>query len=242
MQKWFGPWINQPFQLFGTSHLIMLIVFLLGMIVLYLFSANIRKGTRTHQVIRWGLFSLLISCEISYQIWTVTNDVFSPAEHLPLHLCGVASLIAMIGLLTYQKKLIQINYFIGIIPAMLALITPDIPHGYEHFRFWKFFLHHMAIPWASFFLILTSSVSINRRVMFETYSYLILYAVIISCMNQLIDSNYLYLSGPPAANTPLNYLGEGLWYYLNLSLLALAVFSFMLWIYRGGRFMFGIKK
>ncbi|MFD2922849.1 TIGR02206 family membrane protein [Halobacillus naozhouensis] len=238
MQKWFGPWINQPFQLFGTAHLIMLIVFSAGMAALYLFSANLRKGTRSHHVVRWGLFFLLITSEISYQVWTLSNGLFSPAEHLPLHLCGIASLIAMAGLLTYQKKLIQINYFIGIIPALLALITPDIPHGYEHYRFWKFFLHHMAIPWASFFLLVTSSVSINWRVMSKTYSYLILYAMFIGGMNHLIGSNYLYLSGPPAANTPLNYLGEGLQYYLNLSLLALAVFSLMLGIYRKGRLSF----
>ncbi|UOR11172.1 YwaF family protein [Halobacillus amylolyticus] len=234
MKQWFGPWIDQPFHAFGTAHLIMLVIFSIGMIGLWLSSSRIKKGTRIHDWIRWVLFFLLVTCEVSYQVWTVANEVFSPAEHLPLHLCGVASLIAMIGLLTYNKKLIQINFFIGIAPALLALITPDIPHGYEHFRFWKFFLHHMAITWASLFLIVTTHVSINRRVLFETYSYLVLYSILIGFVNKLIGSNYLYLSGPPAAATPLDYLGEGGWYYVHLSLLALLVFLLMLGVYRIG--------
>ncbi|UOQ95036.1 TIGR02206 family membrane protein [Halobacillus shinanisalinarum] len=237
MKQWFGPWIDQPFHAFGTAHLFMLVVFSLGMCALWLFSSQIKKETRTHHVIRWALFALLFTCEASYQIWTVVHQVFSPAEHLPLHLCGIASLFAMIGLLTYNKKLIQINFFIGIAPALLALITPDIPHGYEHFRFWKFFIHHMAIPWASLFLVVTTNVSINRQIMLETYGYLVLYSITVGFVNKLIGSNYLYLSGPPAASTPLDYLGEGVWYYLHLSLLALLVFSFMLCLYRAGRFL-----
>ncbi|MFC7319420.1 TIGR02206 family membrane protein [Halobacillus campisalis] len=233
MQQWFGLTSDHAFEMFGFSHVTMLAVFVLGFLLIVVYAPALRKGTKAHQWVRWILFIFLFLSEASYQFWALHHGLASSAEHLPLHLCGIASLFGMISLLTYHKKLIQMNVFIGIIPALMALITPEIPHGYEHYRYWKFFVHHMAIPWTSLFLLLTMRFSINLKVMLETYMYLVVYAVAIGVFNRRFETNYLYLSHPPQAAPFLNYLAFGAGYQINLALLTLTVFLLILVFYNG---------
>ncbi|MGP4059222.1 YwaF family protein [Halobacillus sp. H74] len=232
METWFSLQIDQPFTLFGQSHITMLTLFVI-VSVFILSTANLLKKSRaTHSLIRWTLFCLLLFSEISYQTWAITKGIWGTGEHLPLHLCGIASLLGALALLTYQPKLIKITYFIGTVPAAIALITPDLLHDYEHFRFWKFFLHHMAISWTSLFLIVTTSVKISWKDLMETFLYLIVYSTFIGLINTIAGTNYLYLQGPPVTGTPLDWMGEGFFYYINLAVTAFFVFAVMVLVYK----------
>jgi len=232
MDSWFGITSEQYFVPFSTSHIIVLSVALLGIILILLFRERLRKATRSFQILRWVLFSVLVLCEVSYQYWTISNDIWYFAGHMPLHLCGVASITAMIGLLTLRKSWIQISFFIGIVPSFLALVTPDMPFDYHHYRFWVFFILHMTIPWASLLLVLPKPGIISLRSVFKVFGLLVAYAVAIGfVLNPLTGSNYLYLSQLPTADTLLSFFGDGIWYYLNLGITALLLFllQYFLW-------------
>lgn len=232
MDSWFGISSEQYFVPFSTSHILVLTVAVAGIILLLLFRERLMRESRSFQVMRWVLFSMLVLCESSYQYWTISNGIWSFSRHMPLHLCGIASLVAMIGLVTLRKSLIQISFFIGIIPSFLALVTPDMPYDYHHYRFWVFFILHMAIPWASLLLALSKPELISLRSVFKVFGLLVAYALIIGFfLNPLTGSNYLYLSQLPTADTLLRFFGDGIWYYLNLGITALLLFlfQFLLW-------------
>ncbi|WP_422121982.1 TIGR02206 family membrane protein [Planococcus sp. X10-3] len=232
MDSWFGTGSEHYFIPFSTSHLIVLTVALLGLLLLLLFRKSLGKRSRSFQSLRWVLFSLLVLCETSYQYWAISNDIWYAAGHLPLHLCGVASLTAMIGLVTLRKSWIQIAFFIGIVPSFLALVTPDMPYDYHHFRFWVFFILHMVIPWASLLLALSNPGLISFRSVLKVFGLLVAYAIVIGFLiNPLIGANYLYLAQLPTADTLLHFFGDGIWYYLNLGITALLLFllQFFLW-------------
>ncbi|HSJ37080.1 MAG TPA: TIGR02206 family membrane protein [Planococcus sp. (in: firmicutes)] len=232
MDSWFGVTSQHPFIPFSTSHLMMLTAALLGLLLLLLFRERLRKRSRSFHILRWVLFSVLVLSEVSYQYWTISNEIWAFSRHMPLHLCGVASMIAMIGLLTLRKSWIQISFFIGIVPSFLALVTPDMPYDYHHYRFWVFFILHMAIPWASLLLALSKPELLSLRSVFKVFGLLVAYAVVIGfVVNPLTGSNYLYLSQLPTADTLLSFFGDGVWYYLNLGITALVVFlvQFFLW-------------
>lgn len=230
MEAWFQVYSDHPFQLFGKSHIIVFFVFFIG--TLLIVASSIKNRPALHLFIRTLLFVLLFVSEGSYQYWAVTNGVWETATYLPLHLCGVASILGMITLLTLSPKLIKLNYFIGIVPAFIALVTPDLLYDYQHFRFWKFFLHHMAIPWTSLFLVLITPVRITWKSMWKAYGWLIVYACITAGFNLILNSNYMYLDSPPAEGTLLDYMGEGLWYYVNLGLVSLLIFSTLVLFYK----------
>ncbi len=219
---------GNTFISFHTSHLIMLFIYLIGFILLILFSTLKTRSSygRIYTMIKWFLFILLVMSEVSYQVWSATSGIWILSEYIPLHLCGIASITAAIALLLQNKKLATLTFYIGFIPALLALITPELPYDFPHFRYWKFFLHHIAISWASLFLILTSSISLKYSSMLKSYGLLLIYAAFIGfIINPALNSNYLYLRDTPLSNTPLDYFGDGMLYYVNLCLVALAVFS-----------------
>ncbi|WP_101842330.1 TIGR02206 family membrane protein [Halobacillus sp. Marseille-P3879] len=234
MYQWFAQDSTHPFELFSFSHFTMLIIFGLGTLLLIVYRDEVTYGKKAHNIVRWSLLTALVTSELSYQLWAFAHNLYFTYEYLPLHLCGIASLTGISALLTYHRKLIQANYFIAVIPAIIALVVPEIPHGYEHFRFWKFFIHHMAIPWTGLFLILTTRISITLKIMCETYCYLVLYAVAVGIFNKTFHTNYLFLTRPPASFPALSALDTGLGYHINLALLTFGVFSLLLVFYKWG--------
>lgn len=228
MREWFLTESGEPFIAFSTSHLAMLSLYVAGVFLLFYFHKRIRSNHQIFQRIRWTLFVLLIGSEILYQIWTATHGIWK--YNLPFHLCGIASLIGAAALLTLNKKLIAITFFIGLIPAFLALLTPELPYDYPNFRYFKFFIHHIAISLSSIFLSITCKTdTITLKSMLHTYLLLVSYALLVGfLLNPWLNANYLYLTTPPVASTPLDWFGSGLWYRLNLGIVCLVVFFIQL--------------
>ena len=224
MKEWFMTKNGEPFSIFGTSHLIMLSLFFMSVFFILYFRNEIRSNNKVIQTLRWLLFILLIGSELTYQSWTAVHGIWK--DNLPFHLCGIASLTGALALLTLNKKLIAITFFIGLVPAFAAMITPELPYDFPNFRFFKFFIHHMAISLTSIFLATMKPYTITVKSMLWTYLYLVLYALITGLfINPWLEANYLYLSDTPTTNSPLDLLGDGFWYRINLGMLGIIVFS-----------------
>lgn len=224
MKEWFLTKTGEPFSTFGMNHLIMLLLFFVSIFFILYFRHKIQAHGLVFQILRWLLFILLIGSEVSYQSWTAAHGIWK--ENLPFHLCGIAGLTGAFALLTLNRKLIAITFFIGLVPAFAALITPDLPYDFPNFRFFKFFIHHIAISITSIFLaVSSSSETITVKSMVWTYLYLVLYSLFIGfIINPWLDANYLYLAHAPLNSSPLDLLGGGFWYRINLGLLCLFVF------------------
>ncbi|QTN00919.1 TIGR02206 family membrane protein [Sediminibacillus dalangtanensis] len=223
MGTWFDVSSTDMFQPFSTSHLLMLAAYACGVLVMIILRKKLQQK-HAHAIIRWLLFLLLLSSELSYQGWAIHHGVWRFPDHMPLHLCGIASITAMLALIFQNKPFIRLTYFLAVVPAMLALITPDLPYGPEHFRFWKFFLHHIAISWSGIFLVLSIPIRITLASMLRAFLFLVSYALVVGMLiNPLAGANYLYLARP-AADTLLNHFGSGIMYYINLIVAAFVAF------------------
>ncbi|MEC5425813.1 TIGR02206 family membrane protein [Virgibacillus sp. C22-A2] len=225
MEEWFGKISNEHFIPFSFSHIAMILIYIVALVILLITYKKYAESDLLLNVFRWSIIVTLTLSELSYQTWSVVNGSWSAGESLPLHLCSIAGIIVIIGLATYNKKIITISFFIGFLPALLAIVTPELTYNYTHFRFWHFFIHHIVLSFASIFLLLSSSVKITVKYTLEAYGYLLIYAAIIGFLiNPTLNSNYLFLSNTPTADTLFDVLGDGIWYYINLCLLGLVVF------------------
>lgn len=125
MDSWFGARSDYPFELFSESHLVVLAIALTGLLCLILLRDNLAAKDALFQQLRWLLFLVLFISEVSYQYWAISHEYWSFNRYMPLHLCGVASITAMIGLVTLHPFWVRVSFFIGIVPAALALVTPE---------------------------------------------------------------------------------------------------------------------
>lgn len=225
MENWFGARSDYPFELFAWSHIIVLGIAFAGFLMLAFLKNRIAEQGAVFQSLRWLLLMVLALSEVSYHYWAITHGLWRFSHYMPLHLCGVASFTCMIGLLTLRPFWLRLAFFIAIVPASLALVTPDMPYDYQHYRFWKFFVHHIAIAWAGFFLALSQPKVITLRSVFMVYGLLLMYAAIIGFfVNPATGANYLYLARQPESTSLLGIFGDGIWYYVNLCITALLLF------------------
>src|SRR5690606_12077310 len=111
MNDWFSLTSSSQFMPFGLSHWLVLTVAAAGLVLLVSAKKPLQDSPESFQWLRWFLLGLLVVSEVSYQIWTVSNGIWSFADHVPLHLCGAASITAMIGLVTLHPRWIQISFF-----------------------------------------------------------------------------------------------------------------------------------
>ncbi|MEG9298027.1 TIGR02206 family membrane protein [Mangrovibacillus sp. Mu-81] len=217
----FSPEKMMNFQMFSSVHLLTLLVFafmIAGMLLC------LSKLTNVKWIGTILLCTLCIS-EGSYQIWTISNGLWSVQTTLPLHLCSISTFIGIYLYFKRGSRLFYLFLYIGFIPPILALITPDIPYAFPHYRYIKYFLHHMAIPLMVIYLFFYDQYPLRKRSILYGLGLVNCLAVPILIVNKVSGSNYFFLSGPPEGKTPLLWFGDGITYFINLEIAAVIVFS-----------------
>ncbi|SHF73585.1 YwaF family protein [Ornithinibacillus halophilus] len=231
MGNWFEDTAENSFEFLGPIHIFIILLYFIGAITIIIF--NKKLTSKSNYFIRWLFFSILFLSEFSYQIWGLANGMWNQREFLPFQLCSIAGIITLFALSTQNTRLIQLVFFIGIVPSLLAVITPELFHGFPHFRFWQFFIHHLILSWACIFLLCVNQIDVSWRIMLRNYIYLLLYAALVGfVLNPLFNANFLFLARTSTSNTPLNFLGEGILYYINLCSIGLISFVLLVFIYK----------
>lgn len=131
---------------------------------------------------------------------------------IPLHLCDVSVLALLVALVGRRQWAFEAAYFLGIAGAALAMLTPDMTHGFPSFLFFRFFVTHAAIPVGVVFLMAAWSMrprggAIRRMVVAGTA-----YMAVASLVNFLLGTNYGYLAWKPERSTPIDWMGPWPWY------------------------------
>jgi hypothetical integral membrane protein (TIGR02206 family) len=163
----------------------------------------------------------------------VVNDMWHPSHSLPLQICSIAVILAIIALVTLNKNVIIITFFVGFIPAGLTIITPELTFDFPHYRFWHFFLHHIILSCVSLYLVLVYKVNITFKTTMAAFGALLLYALVIGIfINPMFGGNYLFLSNSPENETLINFLGTGVIYIVNLVIAGFVVFMISFGIYK----------
>ncbi|MBM6616353.1 TIGR02206 family membrane protein [Bacillus suaedaesalsae] len=211
----------QGFQMFNLEHNVTLAVFFLTCLVMVLFR---RKLINYKPILKWFIFISLVACEISMHVWLVLTHQWDIGD-LPLHLCSLSTFIALYLLVNKKEKAFNLLYFIGIIPPILSMITPDMVYHFPHFRFIKYFLHHSVIPIAVLYFILFEGYRVPRKAIINSFVIVNIIAVPIFTLNYLLGTNFFYLANPTETETLLNFFGSGIMYYINLEIVALVVFA-----------------
>jgi hypothetical integral membrane protein (TIGR02206 family) len=218
------------FTLFGPLHLLVILTLIIGIIAVFMMRSN--------KKVKYVLAAVIIAQIIAFNTKHILGGTYQIGNYLPLHLCTLSAILAPFALLTKNRIIQTLFLFWGLLPALLAVLLPDVgpSENYTSFRFWEFFVSHVFIVLSSLYVAIhtDSKFLLNK---FSTWkqimiSYLILFMYTIGVVipiNYLLNSNYLYMSRK--ASNGMGFLPDGQLYGPSLFVMALLVFILEAFIY-----------
>ena len=210
----------RTFELFSVPHITVLLLFLAISFWLVYFQLFLKSY---QSFLKWTLFWMLVLSEVSWHIWLLATGTWELGD-LPLQLCSISTLLAIVLFLKPNQKAFYLLFFIGLLPPILSMVTPELAYQFPHYRFLKYFLHHAAIAWSVLYFIVYEGYRVPRKAIWTGFLMVNLLALPIFFLNILLDTNFFYLANPTESKTILSFFGSGVMYYINLEIAALVVF------------------
>ena len=101
---------------------------------------------------------------ISLHAYEVGAGDWSIYHNIPLHLCGLSSILCILIMFKYNQKMFNFLALIGIPSAIHSIITPQWMNSYEghDFRFYEFFVSHGAILFVPLFLMFVLGYKVSK--------------------------------------------------------------------------------
>lgn len=165
---------------------------------------------------RFAQFSALIILiikvtELSYRHFYFGEPIKSL---LPLHLCNLTLIFAILMMFTKSPSLFQVTYYWSL-GALFAIITPDVKYSFPHPLTLSFYITHFYLIFAAIYGVIFFEFKPTFRGWVDSFIFLNVLAVIIFFINSNLGTNYLYVNRIPDFTSPLDHFGK--WpYYIGI--------------------------
>ena len=179
--------------------------------------------------------------------WLISNS-------LPLHLCGISSIVCIIIMFKYNQSLFEYIVLLGIPSAIHSILTPQFINGWEGYYFPEFYFSHGAILLVPLYLTINYGYKLRKDAWKTAFLKTLLAAFIVGIINKVIDylyitmhrpnplkepekwevlqTNYMYTYVSPEANNPLLLTKEWPYYFLLLVFLMFIHVLVVFYIYK----------
>ena len=205
----------ETFTLFSTEHFWFIGGGFLGILALTMVSAFLPK----YKFAQFSAIVILLIkiAELSYRHIYVGEPIYSL---LPLHMCNLTLIIAILTMLTKSQKLFQLTYF-WCLGALFAVITPDIKYSFPHPLTLSFYITHFYLLFAAIYGILFFNFKPTFKGWVNAFITLNIFAFIIFFINKKLGTNYLYVNRIPNFSSPLDYFGQWPYYIIVVEVIYL---------------------
>jgi hypothetical integral membrane protein (TIGR02206 family) len=209
-------------EIFGPVHLLMLGI--LAAINLSLFFVRQATTDDQRRHLRFFLAGLLATNELGYHIWLIMTGQWNYQWNLPLHLCSAFVWLSITMLLTKNQFIFEMTYLLGMAGAIQPLLTSEVgAYGFPHFYAFQIFISHGGIITSALFLAIVEGMRPTRGSLKRVILWGNVYLVLVTIINVLLDSNYLYTRYKPHIPTLLDSLGPWPWYILSMEAIAILI-------------------
>ena len=214
------------FEAFGTSHLGMIGVFLGGLWPMVVLG----RRSREHAELTSRVLALvLVAAVLPLQVLDHLPGNFQLGVSLPLQLCDLAAVVAVIALWTRNHTAICVTYLWGLLLTPQALLTTALAADLPDPRFVVFWAMHILIVWAAVFLTFGLGhrpdwPGYRRTVLITATWMLLLYPT-----NLVLGTNYGFVNGKPATGSMLDYMGPWPVYLLVEVFVVCTIWALMTW-------------
>jgi hypothetical integral membrane protein (TIGR02206 family) len=188
MSQYFAyDYSGNPFILFGTWHLVALLVILL----INVSTLGLRKTSeKARRNIRWAMALVLWADEAAWHIWNLYWGHWTVQTMLPLHICSILIWLAGFMLIFKIYPIYEFIYFIGIGGAMQALLTPDGGiYGFPHFRIFQTMISHGLLITSGVYMTVVEGFRPTWKSFWRVVIGMQFYAAIIFPINIVLGTN-----------------------------------------------------
>jgi len=221
------------FETFGTSHLVMLVVFILGIWPVVVLGRRVRGTSQELRVSR--VYAGLIPCfTIPLQVIDFLPGNYDLQTTLPLQLCDFAWIAAVVALWTHRPTPVALTYYWGLALTTQALITPALNLDFPDPKFIAYWGMHLLIVWAAVFLTWGLGLHPTWRDYGRTVAITSAWAVTVFCFNVVVGTNYGFLNHKPATSI-LDLLGPWPLYVVVEIALVAGIWALMTWPWERSR-------
>lgn len=205
----------ETFTLFSTEHFWFIGGGFLGILALTMVSAFLPK----YKFAQFSAIVILLIklAELSYRHIYVGEPIYSL---LPLHMCNLTLIIAILTMLTKSQKLFQLTYY-WCLGALFAVITPDIKYSFPHPLTLSFYITHFYLLFAAIYGILFFNFKPTFKGWVNAFITLNIFAFVIFFINKKLGTNYLYANRIPNFSSPLDYFGQWPYYIIVVEVIYL---------------------
>lgn len=196
------------FVLFGTSHMIMILIGVISVLLLIILGFLIRPQL----LAKWISVSVLVIklAEMYYRHRVLGEEIY---RMLPFHLCNLTIILSLFMMFFHSKFLFQLVYF-WFVGAIFAILTPDIIFAYPNFWTISFFITHFYLVFSALFALIHFHFRPTKRGMLMAFLFINLWAALMYFVNQELGTNYLFVNRIPETTTLLSYFGAWPYYLL----------------------------
>ena len=171
-----------PFDLYGPGHIVALLC--LAAVLWFLIWGWRNPSEAARRRGRWIMFVVFLAVELSWHAWNTAYDMWNVREHLPLHLCSLSAIGALVVLVTRNYRIYEITFFIGIAGAAQTFLTPEAgSFALPHFRAIQTLVAHGLIIVTMVYMTTIEGMRPTWSSVWKTMLFANLYLVFVTCMN-----------------------------------------------------------
>jgi len=225
----------ERFVAFSGEHFALMAVFAVGLVVVAWWGRR-HRGTPQEVRARRSFAVCIAVVGIAMQAYQLTPQDFSLKTSLPLQLCDMATIAAVVALWSRSARATAFTYYVGLTLTIQGIITPSLAEAFPHPRFFGFWLLHFFVVWAAAYLTWGLGLRPDWRLYRWSAGATALWAASVLAFNALTGTNYGYLNRKPASASALDLLGPWPWYVVAEVVIVLVVWAVVLtvpWVVRG---------
>ena len=170
------------------------------------------------------LFLMLYYC----LLWT--SQGVTPTT-LPLHLCFISNILAILLCIYPNKKICTFTLFTGVLGGISSLLFPDLQLSSNYFRYYQFMVCHISIIIIPIYISLIYNFKIYLVDALKSFILLNLVGIPIGIFNELYRTNYMFISFTSSFAADGSILIDIIGTEHYFILLELFIFSIMLIMY-----------
>ncbi len=223
--------MDDGFRSFSDQHYQLLVLFVVGAVAVVALGRSAWGGRRTSRV----LAVLLAVAALTGQAYQLTPGDFEVGSSLPVNLCDVAWVAAVVGLWTHRRLPVALAYYWGLTLTLQGILTPSLGQTFPDPRFVAFWALHLLVVWSALYLTLGLGIGPRWREYGATVLLTVIWAVLASAVNAALDVNYGYLSRKPGGTSLLDLLGPWPVYVVASAGVLVAVWALMTWPWAAAR-------